>query len=61
MEHFHRTLLNEFYRVTCRREIYAIIKQLQPTWTCGSPRSYERTRAPGRRLEMASLLPGFTV
>jgi transposase InsO family protein len=29
VERFHRTILNEFYRVTCRRKIYATIAQLQ--------------------------------
>jgi transposase InsO family protein len=29
VERFHRTILNEFYRVTFRRKIYATIEQLQ--------------------------------
>jgi Integrase core domain len=29
VERFHRTVLNEFYRVTFRRKIYATIEQLQ--------------------------------
>src|SRR5580704_11698281 len=35
VERFHKTVLNEFYRVAFRRKIYAAIEQLQATSTPG--------------------------
>ena len=36
-ERFHKTLLDEFYRVAFRKKLYRRIEELQPTWTPGSP------------------------
>jgi hypothetical protein len=41
---FHKTVLNEFYRVAFRRKIYSSLEQLQATSTAGS----ENTMRSGR-------------
>ena len=43
-ERFHRTALNEFYRVAFRKKVYRSIDELQRTWTRGS----ENTMRHGR-------------
>jgi hypothetical protein len=35
-ERFHKTALNEFYRVAFRKKVYRSIDKLQPIWTRGS-------------------------
>lgn len=34
-ERFHKTLLDEFYRLTFRKKLYRSIEECRPTWTSG--------------------------
>jgi hypothetical protein len=43
-ERFHKTVLNEFYRVAFRKKVYRSIDELQVDWTCDSASTMNKGR-----------------